>query len=367
MPSKLAINLAYGTLWIRSKNFRAMRMMTLRKLATVAVVDNVKTHPNADSLDLLTIRGWQVVAKRDEFKAGDPCVYIEIDSILPEREEFEFLRKSKFRIKTIRLRGELSQGIVFPLSIVPEIRSNEALLNGDDLTDALGVTLYSPPVPAFLSGDAKGVFPSFIPKTDAERIQNNKWLLDPASVTVDDAPYWVATEKLDGSSVSYFLKDGVFGVCSRNLELKDTENNAYWIAARKYDLEEKLRTVGRNIALQGELIGPKIQGNPYKRMDLEVYFFDVYDIDKGCYFDYPDQYQTILSLKLNNVPIVRVIPSEDLRCLSVDKLLIIAEGISELWRCEREGLVWKPAREMTNPRIGRVMFKAISNRFLLGE
>ncbi len=154
----------------------------MRKLATIATIDQILPHPNADTLELAKIRGWQVVVKKGEFQSGDLCVYCEIDAVMPERPEFEFLRDRKFRIKTIRLRGELSQGICFPLSILPMGEVYLEPLEGDDVTEALGIQLHQPPIPACLSGDVNGVFPSFIPKTDCERIQNHSWILEGKSV-----------------------------------------------------------------------------------------------------------------------------------------------------------------------------------------
>lgn len=330
----------------------------MRKLATLAEIATVRTHPNADSLDLVTIRGWQVVVKRGEFKSGDPCVYVEIDSVLPEWPEFEFLRKNRFRIKTIKLRGELSQGISFPVSIIP---SDAGSFNeGDDLSEVLDIKLYAPPIPACLAGDVEGKFPSFIPKTDCERIQNHPWLLEDKDRT------WVATEKLDGSSATYFWKDGHFGVCSRNWELRDAPNNAYWIAARKYKLEEKLSSLGKNIALQGELIGPKIQGNRYKLDCYEIRFFDFFVIDLSRYLTSHDKRWLLSIMELDQVPVIySVFNSGDFNNLTVNDVLGFAEGESKIGKCEREGLVFLPTCEESDPRIGRVSFKAISNKFLL--
>jgi len=168
----------------------------MRKLATIARINRIFPHPNADNLELAQIRGWQVCIKKGEFHEkpiGCPsglCVYVEIDSVLPERPEFEFLRERKFRIKTIRLRGELSQGIAFPLSILPD---GTEWIEGLDVTEALGITLYQPPIPACLGGDVVGTFPSFIPKTDCERIQNHQWILEELADME-----WGVTEKLDG-------------------------------------------------------------------------------------------------------------------------------------------------------------------------
>ena len=160
-----------------------------RKLATIAKIEDIRPHPNADVLELAIIRGWQVVVKIGEFQPGDLCVYCEIDSLMPERPEFEFLAKYKYRIKTTKLRGQISQGIAFPISIIPskwllytdkepeyidydEVRPAIKIEEGADVTDVLGIIKYDPPLPANLGGVALGKFFTHSIKTDEERIQN---------------------------------------------------------------------------------------------------------------------------------------------------------------------------------------------------
>ncbi len=231
------------------------------------------------------------------------------------------------------------------------------LVDGADLTEILGVTLYQPPIAACLAGDVVGVFPRFIPKTDQERIQNHRWILDELR---DEE--WVVTEKIDGSSCTMFMRDGEFGVCSRNYQLKPSDHNAFWIAARKYRVEEKLQ--GMNWAIQGELIGPKIQGNRYGLSDYQWRVFDVYHIDQGEYLDPVSLIDFCKSLELETVPHL-------FKChtfQTMTQMLVAAEDKSVLNpKVEREGLVWKPIKERTDARIGRVSFKVISNKFLLNS
>jgi RNA ligase (TIGR02306 family) len=173
----------------------------------------------------------QLVVKKGEFSVGEACVYCEIDSVFPDLEPFAFLKPRGMCIRTVRLRGQISQGICFPLSILPEGCPTE---EGTNVTDALGIVKYEPILPASLSGMAKGLFPSFIPKTDETRVQFLQELLN----KYEGEPCYVA-EKLDGSSVTYFLKDGEFGVCSPNLELLETVGNTFWMVARKMNMENK--------------------------------------------------------------------------------------------------------------------------------
>lgn len=334
----------------------------MRKLATIETITAIKPHPNADQLELAQVRGWQVVVKKGEFVPGDPCVYCEIDSVLPEREAFEFLRKSKFRIRTIRLRGEISQGIALPVNEafrgVPQSEYT-TVKTGDDVTELLGVTLYQKPVPMALWGEIEGAFPAFIPKTDEERIQNCAFILEKYRQLE-----WVATEKLDGSSVTYFIKDGMFGACSRNWQLTDTPYNLYWQMARQLELPEKMARYGKNFALQGELLGHKVQGNPYRLPSHQVRFFSLYWIDEHRYGDHHELTGICRILDLDRVPTIHY---GDVLPATLEETLRTAEGRSDIGDTEREGLVYRPLTEHTDPVLGRLSFKAISNRFLLSR
>jgi len=162
-----------------------------RKLATIEKILDIQPIKNADKIEVATVRGWKVVVKKNEFKVGDWCIYIEIDSVLPPKPEFEFLANSKYRIKTRKMRNQISQGIVFPLSILPH--KMPFLSEGTDVTDILQITKYEPPIPAQLSGISKGSFPSHSVKTDEERIQN---LVENYEELKKET--YIETEKLDG-------------------------------------------------------------------------------------------------------------------------------------------------------------------------
>lgn len=328
----------------------------MRKLASVQVISSLAPIDGADAIEVATVLGWHVVVKKGEFSVGDRCVYCEIDSVLPEKDEFEFLRKQKFRIRTVRLRGQISQGICFQLSILPDGDYRD----GDDVTEILGITKYEPQVPACLSGEAIGLFPSFIPKTDEVRIQSCPRVLDRW-----DACWFVATEKLDGSSATFFLRDGEFGVCSRNLQLQESDTNAFWRYARSADIEAKLRGIGRNIAIQGELIGPGIQGNRYKLSEPRVYFFNVFDIDSGSYLSHPESIGFINGIDLNFVPVLDDDEFATAHPLKVDDLVKQATGRSLIADTKREGVVMRLVWEDVDPDIGRVSFKVINPEFLL--
>jgi len=336
-----------------------------RKLATIREITDIRPIEGADMIELASVGGWNVVvAKNVGHKIGDKVVYCEIDSFLPIREEFEFLRKSSykkmddqegFRLKTIKLRGQVSQGLILPISVVPiaQFATGHDLPEGLDVTEMLGIVKYEPPIPAELSGKVKGGFPSFLRKTDEERIQNLVKEYEEYKLTSKHQFYM--TEKLDGSSATFYMNDGVFGVCSRNLELLETEGNTFWKVARELDLENKFKDKG-NICLQGELIGEGIQGNPYKIKGQTVHFFNGFDIDTQTRMGINDFLILLDELELVSVPVLDVaflLPD------TVEGMLKLAEDKSRLNKLtEREGVV---VRSLDNT----ISFKAISNKFLL--
>ena len=334
-----------------------------RKLATVRKITDIRPIEGADMIELAIVDGWNVVvAKNVGHKVGDMVVYCEIDSFLPIREEFEFLRKSSykkmgdqegFRLRTIKLRGQISQGLIIPMSIFGDF--GWTAYEGLDVTKRLGIVKYEPPIPAELFGKVKGGFPSFLHKTDEERVQNLVKEYEEYKLTSKHQFYM--TEKLDGSSATFYMNEGEFGVCSRNLELLETEENTFWKVARQLNLEENMKDKG-NICLQGELIGEGIQGNPYKIKGQTVHFFNGFDIDKQTRMNNNKFLVLLDELELLSVPILGVailLPD------TVEEMLKLAEDKSFLNKLtEREGVV---IRSLDNT----ISFKAISNKFLLNE
>lgn len=336
-----------------------------RKLASIQLIDNLSPIEGADLIEVATVKGWKLVVKKGEFKTGEMAIYCEIDSFLPIKEEFEFLRKSSykkmgdqegFRLKTIKLKGQISQGLLLPTNILAaKIYPDQykSLQVGDDVSEALGVWKYEPPIPAELSGIAKGSFPNFIFKTDEERIQN---LTDVFS-NFQKSVFYV-TEKLDGSSATYYMNNGVFGVCSRNLELLENEGNSFWKVARQLKLEHKLKQLGRNVCVQGELIGEGIQGNPYRLKGQHVYFFNAFDIDEQKYFSFSEFISLANDLSVETVPVLH---SEYSLPETIESLLLFADGKSVLnEKANREGIVIRNHSRT-------ISFKVISNSFLLKE
>lgn len=336
----------------------------MRKLATVRKIQSIFPIQGADNIEVAVVDGWNCVVRKGVFSANEIIVYIEIDSFIPLHSYFDYLRNSSYkkmgdkegyRLKTIRLKGVYSQGLVVSIK---DLMTQNLLSKGiyyleDEVTEELGIVLYEPPLSAQLSGNAKGLFPSFIPKTDEERVQNLNY------EELLKETYYV-TEKLDGSSITIYLKDNEFGVCSRNLDLLEDDTNTFWKTVRSLGIENILRSKNfNNIALQGELIGEGIQGNKYGIKGHSIRFFNVFDISNNSYYSFTDFVSFIKDLGLQTVPII-----DDNMTLLPDRsnLLLFAEGKSILKdSAEREGLVFRTKGK------NRVSFKAISNKFLLKE
>lgn len=348
----------------------------MRKMATVRKIDALNPIEGADAIECAVVDGWKVVVKKGEFRVGDLAVYCEIDSWVPtevapflskgkEPREFEGVKGE--RLKTIKLRGQLSQGLLLRMEnkmdggwLMPVTRRCN-VQEGEDVSEELNIKKWEKPINAQLAGVCKGNFPSLIPKTDQERVQNLKKEL--ANAIEAKAKYEV-TEKLEGSSMTCYLMDGVFGVCSRNMDLKETEGNAFWATARCEGIEEKMRTEFglADFAVQGELIGPGIQGNIYKLTKPKFFVFDIYDVRTGAYVDPATRRAMVESMGLNHVPVLAYTAElyDTLGITDVDTTLQFAEGKSKLFDTEREGVVFKDVN-------GGMTFKAISNIYLLGE
>ena len=335
----------------------------MRKMATIRQIDALNPIEGADAIECATIGGWKVVVKKGEFSVGNLAVYCEIDSWIPtelapflskgkEPREFEGIRGE--RLRTVKLRGQLSQGLL--LNLDTALPQTNSFVEGDDVSETLGIVKWERPMNAQLAGMAKGNFPSLIPKTDQERAQN---LVGEILAAAQAGTQFEITEKLEGSSMTVYLIDGVFGVCSRNLDLKETADNTFWQVARQEQIEQKMRDHGwGNWAVQGELIGPGIQGNIYKLSKPEFRVFDVYNVQAGEYIQPVHRRALIDRMGLLHAPVLLI--DKDLGVGSVDELLLWAEGESKLGKTEREGIVFKEAK-------GGMSFKAISNKYLLGE
>ncbi len=338
-----------------------------RKMATIRKIDEIRPIEGADAIEAAVVGGWVVVIRKSEFKVGDLAVYCEIDSFIPH-ELAPFLSKGNEprvyngvkgeRLRTVKLRGQTSQGLLLPLSVFPHslgfFYATDKTV-GEDVSHWLGIQKWEAPIPAQLAGDVEGPLPIVIPKTDQERIQNLTEQLKEWQGNGDFT--WEITEKLDGSSMTVFVNGDTEGVCSRNWNLKETEGNTLWKVARRNDLLAKIRITNRNLALQGELIGEGIQGNSYKVTGQEFFVFDIYDIDRGGYMT---PFERRVFCDTHSIKHVPVLSKEMVIQEWVTGLLTMADGQSVLNpKTAREGLVFK-SNVFDGPS-----FKAISNKWLL--
>jgi RNA ligase (TIGR02306 family) len=341
--------------------------VTGRRLAAVETITEIAAIPGADAIVRARIRGWDVVVKKGDFQPGDPCVYFEVDSMLDVADErFAFLAPRGVRtdldghrghvLRTVKLRGQYSQGLALPLSGFSELAG---LPPGADVTERLAVVKWDPPLPAELAGQARGVRPSWIPATDEERIQNLAEILAcPAA--------WVATEKIDGTSMTVYVdpESDAEGVCSRNLDLLPAADNTLWRLARENDLHARLREAfpGQRAALQGEVYGSGIQGNPLKLRDQR---FAAFTLRVGGP-EIPRMEWPSLALELS-VPLRPEFSFPQ----TVDQALAEVDGMTSAISRDRpaEGVVWRAADRATvqlpDGQLVRASFKVISNRFLL--
>lgn len=358
----------------------------MRQLATIRQIASTRPIKGADRIEVAQVDGWECVVKRGEFQVGERIVYVEVDSIMPERPEFEFLRDRKFRVRTIKLRGQVSQGLVLPLSILPPNTPNAL---GEDVTDVLGIKKYDPeaqqeamltrrPEPPknpvgrflmrfkwyrklFMKPKRKGGFPDWIVKTDETRIQNLTTLFD---IERKKGTKFSVTEKVDGQSATYFLhklsrRKYEFGVCSRNIRLGAPDNSSYWTIAKQLDIENVLkRLIGdyETIVLQGEICGNGIQGNKYHISGYDFFAFNLIFPDHKCS---TAEIQTLLKpFGIKTVPIVE--EGKELPA-TIAELVEYSKGKSVVRKEQkREGIVMRNVQS-------NISFKVINPDFLLAE
>lgn len=347
-----------------------------RHLASVQVVNGIKPIPDADRIEIALVLGWQCVVEKGKFKVGDKAVYFEIDSFLPEKEEFEFLRKSSFKdsdilgkgfkLKTQKFRGCISQGLLMPLD---ELGITNDLQVGTDLTEQLGIVKWEVAERATTGGTIIGTLPDFIPKTDETRIQSEPELID----DFGDKLFYIST-KMDGSSHSVGLdSEGVFHVCGHNFEYKDDDKSSFYRFVKKNEIEEKLRKylpmmgfLGKEvktIAIQGEFCGEGIQKNRLKLKQPKWYVFTVNVNDERV--DLLKMICVCSMLGLDFVPIEEYGTDLKAKYPDVDSLLARAAG-NYPNAGPKEGIVIRPVYPCYNERIcASLSFKVINNQFLL--
>jgi len=356
----------------------------MRKLASIRLIDGIYPIDGADRIELAQVDSWFVIVKKDEFKVGDKIVYIEIDSLLPsDNPEFAFMERYKYRVKTIKMRGVYSQGLIFSTQIVPpkitkmgyNVTVWEPYELGADVTDVLKIVKYEPPE-TFENAPHSSTWDNDTPKTDEERVQNlgKKYA---KYQKIDDV--WIQSVKLDGTSVTYQLIDGVFRVFSHNCEIPPAEGSL-WEWAINNQIEQKMRSyccshnMPENIALQGEMVGPGIQQNRQQYESKTVKFFYIFDRNSKQYFAHDDFISAICDeMGLETVPILS--DTFNISDYSVAQLLDMAEKYDVESSTRQEGFVFYTRK--SNPVVnvdefhslitpsGRISFKVKSNKYVL--
>ena len=334
-----------------------------RRLASAAVIRDIHPIPDADAIECGLVRGWSIVVGKGEFHDGDPVLYIEPDAALPlDDPRFASLAprgtktidgKPYHVLRTIRLRGQVSQGIVYPADRFPELADTDS-----NLDKALGVLLWEPPTRP-VGAEWKGPWDlAWLKRTDAERVQNlsDEWLQ-----SVDDG-LWVATEKIDGSSVTYALGDDGLRVYSRNNELVPDPASTPMELAAKHQLRAWMLAHGVD-AVQAEMYGNKIQDNRLRVQGHNLAVFAAWQRTETSFAH--DRFDALI----DSPGTLEVAPVLDLPFpRTVSEALAQADGLKSRINPERqsEGVVWHHLGDASFPALDyRLVFKAVNAAYLI--
>jgi len=350
-----------------------------RKLASVQKIEKIAPIPERDRIELATVLGWELIIQKDRFKVGDKCVFIEPDSLLPATNPaFAFMEKYKYKVKTITMRGQMSQGLALKLD---ELGLDSKIRVGADVTECLGITKYEPDeeegpkvskIEKYLMRykwfrelvkERKEGFPKWLPKTDEDRIQTCPRKLE--EIKNQDI---IITEKLDGKSCSIFkktvkvvlLKFYIVGVCGRRLKYKKYKGkNDYWYITKKFNILNKMKKLSIDVAIQGEIVGPGIQGNKYGLKEKDFYVYNMYNITEDIWLDY-DRMKTLCDYM--DLKVVPKVYSGSSSFESVKEVLDYSKGKSTLNDTPREGVVIRLNDCSRSKR--QLSFKAINPDFI---
>ena len=343
----------------------------MRKLASIQRVWKIEPIDGADRIELAHVLGWQCVVNKEQFKEMDEAVYFEVDSFLPVRDEFEFLRASSyrntdimgegFRLKTMKFRGQISQGLLLPITSFPEL-SGELNL-GDDVTEVLGVRKWEIEERATTGGTIIGTLPYDVPHTDETRIQAEPELINEFA----GIEYYIST-KMDGSSHSISLDETGFHVTGHNYEYKDDGKSSFYEYVKANGIEQKVKEYAesndlKTLTIQGEFCAPGIQRNPLKLAKPEWYVFTIRK--NGKRVGLKDLVETCNALSLSHVPIEEVGMDLPSKYPTVESLLERADGNYETGG-KKEGVVVRPTEPVYSALISASLsMKAVSNKYLL--
>lgn len=324
------------------------------KLASIQAISEIRPIDGADRIEAATVLGYQTVITKGEFRPGNLCVWHEPDTVVADRPEYEFLRKQGFRLKVSRFKGQISQGLALPLNVLPS--ADYAV--GQDVTEQTGIRKYEKQLSPNLVGVAKGAFPSWIPKTDEPNLRSF-----PAALDEFTGRECVITQKVDGTSATYYLRNGEFGVCTRNLELLEDVKSMFWRVAQDHHLREALATLGGDFAIQGELHGEGIQGNHLELKGVSLRVFNLFDISTHAHAS-----QTALEefCTSTGLPMVRKVWRGGFR-FTLPQLVEFASAQDYVPGRPAEGIVIRPVEEARSRILesGRLSAKIISERYAL--
>lgn len=343
--------------------------------ATIQKIHELTPAENSDNLAIAHVMGWQVVVRKDEFKVNDLCIYVEIDTQMPEKPEYKFLEPRRYRVRPAKLRGNISQGLILPLSVLPE---GSSVAEGDSVDELIGASHYEKP--AAMDSRPAGAFPTHIINVTDEPLGQSNMKFLKAIIRNNDEVY--ITTKMDGSSGTFYKFNEKIGVCSRHLELKTDEEcpdsyNRWLRVYHRYEMKTKLEQQAKNIAVQGEVYGVGIQQNRMKISDIRTAVFDVWDIDNRKYYDYDDLVRATTEMNIPMVPVLHVGPLGDLISIPEGdedyKVSVAMKGLEEFAKTVKyeagtraEGIVIRPKKNYSI-RGGRVSFKVLNVDYLLEE
>ncbi len=342
-----------------------------RKLASIQRVWSIEPIEGADRIELAHVLGWQCVVNRGQFRPMDPAVYFQIDSFLPVRPEFEFLRQScykktaimgeGFRLRTMTFRGQISQGLLLPVSLFPEIPSDAQI--GEDVTEYLGVKKWEIEERATTGGNVIGTLPYDIPHTDETRVQETPELIQAFA----GLEYYIST-KMDGSSHSVGIDEDGFHVTGHNYEYRNDGSSSFYNLVNERRYQEKMEAFVkesglRTLTVQGELCAPGIQKNRLRLIKPEWYVFTIRE--NGNRVGLKRMQEIAEALGMTTVPIEEIGTDLPSRYPTVEALLKRADGDYPNGG-KKEGIVVRPTEPVFCPLISAPLsMKVVSNKYLL--
>ena len=343
----------------------------MRKLASIQRIWKIEPIEGADRIELAHVLGWQCVVNKGQFQPMDIGVYFEIDSFLPIRPEFEFMRATSykksdvmgegFKLRTMRFRGEISQGLLLPLSQFPQIPAEAEI--GTDVTELLGVKKWEIEERVTTGGTAIGTLPYDIPHTDETRVQEEPALIQAFA----GLEYYIST-KMDGSSHSIGIDENGFHVTGHNYEYKDDGASSFYELVKARGYREKMEAFAKKenlttFTVQGELCAPGIQQNRLRLIKPEWYVFTIRENGKRVGLRRMLEICDLLGFE--HVPIEEVGMDLPSKYPTVEALLARADGDYPKGG-KKEGIVVRPTEPVFCPLISASLsMKIVSNKYLL--